>query len=171
MAERKILAQRSEELAKLRRGKLTKEEADFLEAYYSFCEKKALLQEEPLSLLQIGHRRRCLNPSFDESTSSLPGFKGFSGKKDVLQPVHSDRMKFLDNNSGLSSISPGQNDHSHPISPFEQDFGLSFVYKTMAVRYGLEEIRMIVSSLDFASKRGQEKGKAKFFFHIFFPIN
>ncbi len=62
MAGRKMLAQGDKESTKLRRRKFREEEANLLDSSYSLCQKKALVQEKPLSFLYVSYRRRRLYP-------------------------------------------------------------------------------------------------------------
>ena len=51
MAGRKMLAQGDKESTKLRRRKFGEEQANLFDSSYSLCQKKALVQEKPLSFL------------------------------------------------------------------------------------------------------------------------
>ena len=51
MAGRKMLAQGYKEWMKLRRRKFREEKANLFDSSYSLCQKKALVQEKPLSFL------------------------------------------------------------------------------------------------------------------------
>jgi hypothetical protein len=136
----------------------------FLRSFNPLTQIEAFSERESSSFLQVSHRKRCADLSFQEFVRPAPRLRGFAREKDALELVCSSSTELFDNDICSGSIFTGEGNNTQSIASFMQNFTIRAIEKALTIGDSFQKPRVVIAGIHSPPEWGEPHRLAKFLF-------
>jgi hypothetical protein len=144
--------------------KASEQGSRFLRSFNSLTQIEASSEKESSSFLQVSHRKRCADLSFQESVRPAPRLRGFAREKNALEFVCTASTELFNNDICSGSIFTGKGNNTQSIASFMQNFTIRAIKKALTICDGFQKPRVIIAGIHSPPEWRKPHRLAKFLF-------